>query len=51
VMPVKRPVSLTEMRETPELSNMALIRQSRRSVCPVSNEEWRTVCRMAGVEA
>ena len=49
VMPVKRPVGLSEMKGVPELASMALLRQSRLSVCPVSEEEWGVVCRMAGV--
>ena len=51
VMPVKQPVTLTEMKATPELSGMALIRQSRLSVCPVTDAEWATICKMAGIEA
>jgi len=51
VMPVKTPVSLAEMKGVPELAGMALLRQSRLSVCPVSEAEWRVVCRMAGVTA
>jgi len=30
---------------------MALIRQSRLSVCPVTDQEWAVVCKMAGIEA
>ena len=51
VMPVKTPVTLTEMKATPELKNMALIRQSRLSVCPVTDAEWAVVCKMAGISA
>jgi predicted RNA-binding protein with PUA-like domain len=51
VMPVKQPVTLSEMKATPELSGMALIRQSRLSVCPVSDAEWAVICRMAGIAA
>ena len=51
VMPVKKPVSLAEMKSVPELAGMALLRQSRLSVCPVSEAEWRVVCRMAGIDA
>ena len=51
VMPVKKPVTLTEMKATPELAGMALIRQSRLSVCPVGDEEWPIVCKMAGISA
>ena len=51
VRPVAHPVTLATMRETPELKGMALIRQSRLSVCPVSDAEWAVICRMAGIEA
>ncbi|MGC2414088.1 MAG: EVE domain-containing protein [Stellaceae bacterium] len=51
VMPVKRPVGLTEMRGVPELAGFSLLRQSRLSVCPVSGAEWSVICRMAGVAA
>jgi predicted RNA-binding protein with PUA-like domain len=51
VMPVKTPVGLTQMKNVPALAAMALLRQSRLSVCPVSEEEWTIVCRMAGIGA
>src|SRR6202000_541816 len=46
VMPVQTPVGLAEMKQVPELAGMALLRQSRLSVCPVSDAEWQVVCRM-----
>ena len=49
VAPVRRPVTLTEMKTRPELAGMALIRQSRLSVCPVSDREWAVICEMAGI--
>jgi len=51
VMPVKTPVTLAAMKATPELGGMALIRQSRLSVCPVSDDEWSVICKMAGIDA
>lgn len=51
VMPVAKPVSLAEMKARPELAGMALLRQSRLSVCPVSDGEWVVICGMAGVPA
>ena len=51
VMPVKKPVTLAEMKATAKLKDMALIRQSRLSVCPVTDQEWAVVCKMAGIEA
>ncbi len=40
VKPVTRPVSLAEIKDTPELKDMALLKQSRLSVSPVSKKEW-----------
>jgi predicted RNA-binding protein with PUA-like domain len=51
VMPVAVKVALAAMRSRPELSGMALLRQSRLSVCPISAAEWKVVCGMAGVPA
>ncbi len=51
VMPVKRPVTLAEMKDIPELSGFSLLRQSRLSVCPVADKEWATICKLAGVAA
>jgi len=51
LMPVARPVTLSEIREEPRLGELALIRQSRLSVMPVSDEQWRILCAMAGINA
>lgn len=51
VTAVKQPVTLAAMKEVPALSGMALLRQSRLSVCPVSAAEWRVICGMAGIGA
>ena len=45
--PVKTPVTLAMVKEVPALSEMALIRNSRLSVQPVSPEEWKIICEMA----
>jgi predicted RNA-binding protein with PUA-like domain len=37
------------MKADPELADMALIRQSRLSVCPVSDSQWNHICRLAGI--
>lgn len=50
VAPVPRPVSLATIKETPALAELALIRQSRLSVMPVSAEHWALLCRMGGVK-
>lgn len=51
VAPAARPVTLKEMKEDPVLSQMALIRQSRLSVCPVTDEQWARVCELGGIAA
>ena len=51
VMPVTSPVTLKTMKADPLLQGMALVRQSRLSVCPVSDDEWARVCELAGIAA
>ena len=51
VMPVAAKVGLPAMRAKPELSGLSLLRQSRLSVCPVSESEWKVICGMAGISA
>ncbi len=51
LMPVKTPVTLADIKAEPRLQDMALIRQSRLSVMPVGDQEWRIICGMAGVKA
>ena len=48
VRALKRPVTLTEIKAEPKLAAMELIRQSRLSVAPVREEEWKLVLEMAG---
>ena len=47
VRALKRPVTLTEIKAEPKLAAMELIRQSRLSVAPVREEEWKLVLEMA----
>ncbi len=42
------PVTLASIKAEPRLTKMELIRQSRLSVAPVREEEWRRVLEMAG---
>jgi predicted RNA-binding protein with PUA-like domain len=51
VRPVAKPVTLAAMKANPELAGMSLLRQSRLSVCPVTDREWIVVCQMAGIPA
>ena len=48
VRPLKRPVTLQEMKATPALAALEMIRQGRLSVSPVRPEEWATILQMAG---
>lgn len=43
-----RPVTLAEVKETPELAEMALVKSMRLSVQPVTEAEWALICKMAG---
>jgi len=49
VTPVITPVTLDMIKADPRLSAMPLVKSPRLSVQPVSEEEWRIVCEMAGV--
>lgn len=46
---VQEPVTLDAIKADPRLSEMVLVRNSRLSVQPVTAEEWRIVCGMAGL--
>ncbi len=41
-------VTLDQVKETEELADMALVKQSRLSVQPVTEAEWAKVCQMGG---
>ena len=47
VKKLKRPVTLKEIKATPELAEMELLRQSRLSVSQVRPEEWSFIEAMA----
>ena len=44
---LKRPVSLEEIKSTPKLSNIALIKQSRLSVMPLTKNEWDIIIKIS----
>jgi predicted RNA-binding protein with PUA-like domain len=46
--PLKTPVSLTAMKANPALAGMAMFRQFRLSVSPVTPDEWAAILAMAG---
>ena len=49
VQPLKTPVTLAAIKAEPKLAEMALLKQSRLSVQPVTDAEWRLICQMGGV--
>ena len=48
-MPLKTPVTLATVKEDAKLKDMALVKQSRLSVQPVTAAEWKRVCELGGV--
>ena len=42
------PVTLAAMKAEPALAGMAMVRQSRLSVSPVTDAEWTAILRMSG---
>jgi len=46
-MPV--PVTLKQVKATPELAEMSLVKSMRLSVQPVTEREWQIVCKMGGL--
>lgn len=49
VKPLKRPVSLAEVKATPALAKMSLVTSMRLSVQPVTDAEWKLICKMGGL--
>lgn len=50
VCPVPQPVTLKAIKAESSLAAFALVRQSRLSVVPVSDEEWRLIGAMGGLD-
>ena len=48
VRKLKRPVTLADMKANPALADMAMLRQGRLSVSPVTDAEWAAILKMAG---
>ncbi|MAX74720.1 MAG: ubiquinol-cytochrome C reductase [Nioella sp.] len=51
VGPFATPVDLDTIKADPRLSEMVLVRNSRLSVQPVRDEEWRIICDLGGFSA
>ncbi|MCB9929919.1 MAG: EVE domain-containing protein [Alphaproteobacteria bacterium] len=51
VKPVGKPITLADIKADGRFDDLALVRQSRLSVVPVSPEHWKALCDLAEVEA
>jgi len=47
--PFPRAVTLAEIKAEPRLARMVLVVNSRLSVQPVTDAEWKIVCEMGGL--
>lgn len=50
VEPVPDPVTLDQIKREPALADMVLVNNSRLSVQPVTEAEWRLICKMGGLK-
>ena len=48
--PFARAVTMNEIKTVPDLSEMVLVNNSRLSVQPVTEAEWRKVCELGGTD-
>ncbi len=51
VAPLPRPVTLAAIKADAAFADLALVRQSRLSVVPVSDPHWKALCALGGAEA
>lgn len=47
--PLPEPVTLGQIKQESALKEMALVRNSRLSVMPVSKDAWQRICQMGGI--
>jgi predicted RNA-binding protein with PUA-like domain len=50
VCDMPKPVTLADVKAEPTLSDMSLVTSMRLSVQPVTEEEWKIVCAMGGLD-
>jgi len=48
--PLPKPVTLAAIKAEPRLKEMALVKYGRLSVQPVTEAEWKLVCKMGGLK-
>ena len=49
VKDVPKPVTLAQVKADPKLKAMVLVREARLSVQPVTEAEWKHICKLGGV--
>ncbi len=49
VKPLKKAVTLAQVKATPALAKMSLLTSARLSVQPVRDNEWKLICKMGGL--
>ncbi|HEY4266416.1 MAG TPA: EVE domain-containing protein [Micropepsaceae bacterium] len=47
---VPKPVTLAQVKADPKLKTMVLVREARLSVQPVTDVEWKHICKLGGVK-
>ena len=50
VEPLPNPVTLATVKAEPKLKDMALAKYARLSVQPVTDGQWKLICKMAGLK-
>ncbi len=50
VSPLPKPVTLADIRAEAKLSKMSLVTSARLSVQPVTEPEWKLICKMGGLK-
>jgi predicted RNA-binding protein with PUA-like domain len=50
VKDVPKPVTLAQVKADPKLKAMVLVREARLSVQPVTEAEWKHICKLGGVK-
>ncbi len=51
IEPLPKPVDLSSIKSEEKLAQMMLVKNSRLSVQPVTDAEWKLVCKMGGLKA
>ncbi|MCV2867248.1 EVE domain-containing protein [Defluviimonas sp. WL0002] len=49
IRPLPRAITLEEAKAEPRLADMALVKNTRLSVQPVTDAEWKVICELAGL--